>query len=167
MDTRRQELLQLGCCLWDISIAYQLSVAIATVDQAVFSHRPAQVSFRAGDGDQTIAAYSRTFDRYSVNVSGLALGLAAESLNLATDLGHLGIHIDTALVNEVVLWGIAVHEVRHRLQKHLGDNLKKWIDGTRESSSEDDAWSVEFQYRLQCAFARRRVSEADAVWKEP
>lgn len=162
------ELCRAGCDLSDITAAFRLGSEIARIDALAFSHRPAMVQFVGGVRTGNFATYGTKSDRYSVIVSGIDLALAAEALALTTVMGRIGILKHGGLGPDTIIRGIALHEVRHRLQRHLCGDLRLWTfrDGTDEST-EQDARAVEFQFYIRHCIAPELVDETDLLWREP
>lgn len=110
----------------DAITADNLAIAIGWLDRQVFPHRPASVcvSERFGDRGQ-LADYLGSLtlggDCYTVYAPNLARMIrnSCAFLGAMTRLGY------TPTMQERILCA-AVHEVRHRLQRTLGDDLRYW-----------------------------------------
>lgn len=141
----------------DERCAMQLAHAIESIDEIVFSHRPTWTSILTLDSPKRprIADYHSIKDQYRVYIYDMTTRLVNLAMSQASAVGRL-------LTIHDVVWGVAMHEVRHRLQFHMLGELRRW-----EADVEEDADTIEKEALRQLPTLASVRELADLIWLEP
>jgi hypothetical protein len=180
-----EELHRCGCQDADISLGLKFGIVLGSTDRLIFGHRPAPLKFvPAGMGD-VIASYGRDTDTYKIHVTGLLNAIQGVCLETEIELGRSCLPIRRRVTPDLVLRGIAIHEVRHRLQKHLSSDLLlwtcEWLGQAHPTAQvvfrsylpaaittvEEDALIVEHEFYIQWVTGLGIPHLGDLIWSEP
>jgi len=179
------DLIRRGCAYEDVLSSLRFGAVLCGVDLAVFPHRPAWVGFNV-IGSSSLAGYSPKDDEYHIFVPGLHHTLSREAMGAGLMLAMSDITTSPEVSVGMARWGIAAHEVRHRLQCHVGDDLRLWpgrgshdlicrkaigaVQGllmpANHCESELDAMFIEYySYIARILVGKQNI--VDTVWLEP
>jgi len=170
----------------DIGTALTFARRLATFDRAAFPDMPCALQMARNGGLTGCARYVTMPDgseSYILFVEHLAERLRYQSSALQAEHAHQAAVSDGDAFR-LIVDGIALHEVRHRLQQHRGDSLKRWVPFNiapadrhavmamltnlvpeRRTEREVDALIVEFLYVT--ARIAGRDDYAEAIHREP